>query len=293
MRTRSICLLLFLLLLGCAWTASAEELYFQKQSFPSDAASIDLGNIRVSDWNKFYNFLDQFEHLQHVDMFSTRVTGKRADEMTERYPGVSFGWTLSFGDHTVRTEATAFSTLHWSGAKVHSGTEISVVRYCKQLKALDIGHNGVKDLSFLYELPELRVLIIACNKVEDITPIGSLTKLEYLEMFSNQVTDLTPLHNLDHLMDLNIGYNRIGDVSQVYAMPQLKRLWMYNCINRNRQVKISEDELKELHKHLPETIIDTTHNPSEGGWRTGSHYETIHEIFQKGTYIPFEDSIPE
>ena len=52
----------------------------------------------------------------------------------------------------------------------------------------------------------------------------------------------------------------------------------------------TDEQLAELKAQLPDTVIDTTHNPSEGGWRVGSHYETIHAIFQSGVYTPFEDS---
>ena len=270
--------------------SSAEEISFRGISFPKYSVSIDLEKTTVKNWNEFYDFLSSFPNLKSVSMFATRVYMQRAEEMSEKFPNIEFGWTLCFAEHTVRSDATAFSTLHWSGATTHSSKDISIVKYCKKLQALDIGHNGAKDLSFLYELPDLRVLIIACNKIEDITPIASLKNLEYLEMFSNQITDITPLTQLEHLTDLNIGYNRISDLTPLYEMKQLQKLWMYNCIDRNRQVKISDEQLALLQEHLPNTVIDTKHNPSEGGWRTGLHYETIHQIFSSGKYIPFEDS---
>ncbi|MBQ9326146.1 MAG: leucine-rich repeat domain-containing protein [Clostridia bacterium] len=292
MRIRWIAFLMICCLLTGA--AHAEELTFHGQTFDSEAVSIDLGRITVyNQWDDLYRFLEQFPHLRAVDMYSTRVTIKRCEEMSSRFPNITFGWTLSFAEHTVRSDATAFSTLHFSGAKTHSSADISIVRYCKQLKALDIGHNGARDLSFLYDLPDLRVLIIACNKIEDLTPVGSLKKLEYLEVFSNQITDLTPLVGLEHLVDLNIGFNMIADLTPLYQMPQLQRLWMYNCINRNRQVKITDEQLAELKQHLPNTVIDTKHNPSEGGWRTGDHYDVIKRMFQNGVYEPFPDSFAE
>ena len=257
-----------------------------------NATYVDMGRVAVSDWNGFYAFLDQLKNLEKVDMYSTQVWKNRIDEMKARYPDIEFGWTMRVAEHSVRTDATAFSTLHGSSSTTHSANDIGLVRYCKDLKALDFGHNGVKDISFLYELPELRVLIMACNRLEDITPVASLKHLEYLEIFSNHISDLTPLVGLENLVDLNIGFNEIADLSPLCEMKQLKRLWMYNCIDRSKKIPVSEEQLAMLHEALPDCEINITSNPSEGGWRVHSHYDTIFRMFRSGVYEPFEDSKP-
>ena len=135
--------------------------------------------------------------LEKADMYDIPIDYRQADELKTLYPGIEFGWTLKIGtDHLVRTDATAFSTLHRSGSVIHSAKELSVLRYCKRLKALDFGHNGVDDISWLAELTDLRVLIIAVNRVSDITPLAGLTRLEYLEIFNNRITDISPLAGL-------------------------------------------------------------------------------------------------
>ena len=113
---------------------------------------LDLGETRAY-LSELEQFLDQFSNLEHVDMFSIPVTAKQIEELESRYPGVTFGWTIKMAEHTVRTDQTAFSTLHFSGAETHSAATFAPLKYCTQLRALDIGHNGVDDLSFLYDLP--------------------------------------------------------------------------------------------------------------------------------------------
>ena len=69
-----------------------------------------------------------------------------------------------------------------------------MLKYCTDLRALDIGHQAITDLSVIGEhLTELRVLIIADNKVTDLTPLSNLRHLHYLEFFVNRVSDLSPL----------------------------------------------------------------------------------------------------
>ncbi len=287
---RISCFLLTLILLCCPLffaAAPAEE-----AEDPAAVTYLDLGtkNRKLSEVMKL---LDQYPNLQKVDMFGTPVGYKNVEQLEQRYPGVEFGWTLRIGDHLVRTDVTAFSTLHLSGSQTHGQKEIALLRYCKNLRALDFGHNGCNDLNFLKDLKELRVLIIAINRITDISPLAGLTHLEYLEMFSNHVTDLSPLKGLTHLMDLNIAYNDIADYSPLYEMPWLKRLWLYNSTNRNRKTPVPQEVIDTLLEKLPDTEIDYKHNPTAGTWREHPHFEVIHAMFRSPDgYVPFEDSFP-
>lgn len=282
--------LIFLLMLN---TASAETATFRRKTFDTDATYIDLGNIAVYDFDAFYAFLDCFKHLEKVDMFETRMPKERIDEMAARYPDIEFGWTMMFAEHRIRTDITAYSTLHVAKAKKHSDEYISLVRYCKHLKALDFGHNAVTDLSFLYELPELRVLIIAVNQIADLTPIASLKHLEYLEMFNNYVTDLTPLAGLTNLIDLNISYNYIDDITPILGLKNLKRLWSCQATNRDNNTSLSKENLEKIREAIPGIDIYNYENPTGGTWRQHPHHFVIQRMFRRQEYIPFEDSFPD
>lgn len=259
---------------------------------PAQVTYLDLGP-KYKKLSEVEKLLDGYPNLEKVDMFGTPVGWKSVAELEKRYPGVEFGWTLKIGDHEVRTDATAFSTLHLSGSSTHGQNDIALLRYCKQLRALDFGHNGCNDLSFLADLKELRVLIVAINRITDISPLAGLTKLEYLEMFSNHVTDISPLKNLTHLMDLNISYNDIQDYSPLYEMPWLKRLWLYNSTDRNKKTPVPQDVIDTLLEKLPDTEIDYKHNPTAGTWREHPHFEVIHAMFRADGYVPFADSFPD
>ena len=259
-----------------------------------DPASVTELKLRQKmSYSDVKELLSQYPNLEKVDMYATHLTASQADELAALYPRIEFGWTLKIGtDHLVRTDAEAFSTRHRSGSPGHSTKEISVLRYCKRLQALDIGHNNVDDISWIAELPDLRVLIIAINKITDLTPLAGLDKLEYLEAFSNRVTDISPLKGLKRLMDLNIGYNRIEDFTPLYGMTQLKRLWLFRAANRGIP-GVPQDVTKTLKEKLPQTQINWKAEPTLGGWREHPHYDVIHEMFAGIYYIPFSDSVPD
>ena len=300
------CLCLFAV---AGWAEGEQaEIVFQKGfSVPADATTIDFGSVRIQQWDKLIPFLKQFPNLERVDMYETPLSAKRIRELAETFPEVTFGWTMALGSsscrHWVRTDATAFSTKHGSASETHGSEAFEPLKYCTQLLALDIGHNKVEDLSFLYDLPELRVLIIGRNNVKDLTPVGSLKHLEYLEMFSNRVADLTPLANCTELLDLNICYNRISDVSALTGLKKLGRLWMRRADYYTDYLtpELSEEQVESLRAALPDTKIDTVSEPTHGQWRTDNdkddgvkspHYAVIHQMFKEGRYIPFEESMP-
>ncbi len=118
---------------------------------PAQVTYLDLGP-KYKKLSEVEKLLDGYPNLEKVDMFGTPVGWKSVAELEQRYPGVEFGWTLKIGDHEVRTDATAFSTLHLSGSATHGQNDIAVLRDCNQLRALDFGHYGCNDLSFLADL---------------------------------------------------------------------------------------------------------------------------------------------
>ena len=283
---------------------TGQALSFEGKSYSKKAEYIDLGDTVVKDFDAFIRFLDKMPNLKQVDMWKNKMTKEQCDRLAKRYPNMRWGWTMVIKnwdhEHLVRTDYTSWSTLHNNRSAKHGSEDFSVLKYCWDLKALDIGHNKVESLDFLYDLPDLRVLIIACNAVTDITPIGSLKKLEYAELFNNKITDITPLKKCKHLLDLNLGFNKIKDLSPVKKLKHLQRLWLFS----SQQMKVSPPKatVDDIQKALPDTQIDTTHHPTTGTWRyirgnrKHPHYACIVQMFGEDhlhpryEYVPFDDS---
>ena len=253
---------------------------------------VDLGGERIGDWDAFYRFLSSLPRLKRADLFATPIRADRIEELHERFPGVRFGMTMLLGDHTLRTDAAAFSTLHSPYSSPHDEKDLSLVRYCTGLYALDLGHNRLEDLSFLRGLPELRVLILAMNRISDISVLAELHHLEYLELFNNRIGDISCLAGLPWLTDLNLVQNRIDDMTPVTRIGSLKRLWMGRYHMQLKTPQITETA-RAVQAALPGCRVDAVSQAVGGDWRSHPHYETIRRIFSSGVYEPFPDSPPE
>lgn len=254
----------------------------------AEVLDFDAAGIQVTDAQALAALIDQMPNLREVRMYDSQLSRKDMEWLFDAYPDVFFGWTIRFSIHTVRTDATAFSTLHYSQLtnkrdSYHKSDELSVLRMCTKLKALDMGHNKLTDLSFLEGLTELRVLILCPNyAVTDLTPVASLPHLEYLEVFSTNTKDVSALANLKNLRDLNLACSdRLKDISPLYDLPNLERFW---C----GKTPVPKEQQAMMEQTHPGCAFDWVNLPTRGGWREHPRYDVIVEMFKRGEYIPFE-----
>lgn len=251
--------------------------------------NFDEAGIRVTDARALSDAITRLPNLTDVLLFESELSREDMEWLFYRHPDIFFGFTLHIASHVIRTDDTAFSTLHTTRTKTetdweHTTEELSVLRLCTKLKGLDIGHNKVTDLSFLSDLTELRVLILGPGYyISDLAPLAALTKLEYLEAFSTDASDISMLAAMTQLKDLNLARSsRLDDLSPLYELPNLERFWGYGC-------DVSRKEQKRLEKNHPGCEFDWLHNPTGGTWREHPRYQVIYEMFQTGEYIPFDE----
>ena len=252
------------------------SIYGQTVSW-SDTA-IDLGETVVTDYDELIRFLTAFPSLTTVDMYATPIYKPEIERLAAAFPDTLFGWTMRVGNHTIRTDATAFSTL-FRDSRVeprHTSEEFEIIKYCRNLYALDLGHMYIDDTTFISGLTELRILILAKAELTDITPLASLVKLEYLELFCNRIVDISPLAGMTELSYAELSVNEIKDFSPLYNLPKLKRI----NVTRNDKSVLKDD----LRKAMPDCRIDISLNPTQGNWRKSARYRWARRIFHTGTY---------
>lgn len=256
---------------GCGVTADTQ------------ATTLDFGDVKVKDVDALVALLDELPLLTSVDMYESRLTNDEMDMLTQRYPQIFFGWTVRAGDHRLRTDATAFSTLHRPKKDAeHRTRDFYALKFCTKLEALDLGHNAITDISFLADHPQLKVLILACNDIKDISVLAQLTELEYLELFTNKFTDITPLAGLTNLIDLNLSNNAITDLTPLYGLTKLERFRL--CMDGH----LSDSQREEFEATFPECESGWLTHPTGEGWREHPRYDVIYRIFHSGVYEPFK-----
>jgi len=282
MKRLAAAVLMLVMLAACA---CAETVTFSGTEIDLGAEMIDFGKNKVTDVDGLCALIERMPNLREVRMYRSKLSEEEMDRLFYGYRHVFFGWTLRVGDHDVRTDQTAFSTLHTSSPKpAHKTKSFVKLKYCTKMLALDFGHNHVDDISFLAEMPQLRVLIIGQNRVSNISVLAGLHDLEYLELFSNRIVNWWPLVGLTKLKDLNIKYNPGTDITPIMQMTWLERFWA-----GFDRYQIPGDQRKAMEAAVPTCEYNWTQHPTGGTWRKHPRYFVIKEMFRTGKYIPFEE----
>lgn len=262
-----------------------------------DTEVLDFGDRRVTDYDLLALYLRCFPNLKKVLLYKSVNFAADRDMLCAAFPEIDFGFTVRFlsDKYAVETaDVTAFSSLQ-DGAPPHLyDYHMWWLKYCPNLVALDLGHNGLRDLSFLRDAPKLRVLILADNDVSDISPLADLPDLEYAELFLNHITDLSPLRNLKNLKDLNLSFNDgVTDITPLLDLPNLERLWL------SWNTAIPAEQIARLRERYPDAEIVTRSYGSTGviylddgseapGWRDHPRYPVIYHMFNHGGYVGWD-----
>ena len=229
-----------------------------------DAEKLDFRGIKIRDnGDALYKALSCMNHCTYVDMDSTGVSYESLEKMQGLFKDTKIVWRVWFGEnYSVRTDVERIlASKPTVGGMI---TDASVLKYCKDVKYLDLGHNDeLADLSFVSEMPNLEVLIVAMTAITDISPLRNCPKLEYLELNSTNVADVSPLQNLTGLHHLNIANcPKLRDITALYGLTELERLWI------GRDTPVPADQAKRMKELVPACKVNTTADDPHGdAWR--------------------------
>ena len=253
----------------------------------TETREIDFGQRSVTDEEALQldDALPYMPHLEKVSMYESRLSQETMDHLFDTYPDVFFGWTfyVGHGSWELRSDITAFSTLNTSRSTRRPTEEFRNLRFCKNLMALDLGHNAIDDISWLSAYPHMRILILADNKISDFSVLSELKELEYAELFINELPSFDCLANHDRLVDLNICYDMVvgttsrDDITPLFTLTNLERLWIYHN-------GLNEDQLNQLREALPNTQIETPKESTGAGWRDHWRFRVMIDMFKARTY---------
>lgn len=229
-----------------------------------DTEKLDYRGLPIRDnGDALYSVLSCMNHCTYVDLDSTGISDSSLEKMRDLFPQTKIVWRVWFGEnYSVRTDTERIlASKPTVGGMIE---DASMLRYCTDVKYLDLGHNDdLADLSFVSSMPELEVLIIAMTGVTDISPLRSCPKLEYLELNSTNIADLRPLENLTGLHHLNIAAcPNIKDITPLYGLTALERLWI------GRDTPVPAEQAQRMKELVPGCKVNTTADDPHGdAWR--------------------------
>jgi len=244
----------------------AFSIYGRNYSF--DDTEIDLNHMPLGDNGaQVFQAARCMRNLEYLDMDFCGVPNEVMEQIRDGLPGVKVVWRIWFGSvYSVRTDVEKILASKPSAGGMLSDQDTKVLKYCTDVKYLDLGHNMyLNDISFISWMPKLEALILAMNDITDISPLANCPELEYLEIQTNgRLGDLSPLANCPKLAHLNIVQCRnVADISPLFGLEKLERFWL------GSGNMVSEEQKEQFRQLFPDCIFNeyAFSDPTSDGWR--------------------------
>ena len=245
---------------------------FQGTVYPCDTTE-----LTVTELTGLEDAIRYLPEVNYIDLIESDATVEDLDRYDAIRPGIFYYWSFVQKDihweTVVRTDIQAYSTLQINSAADGGGRTDAdmypMLKYCKKLKALDLGHNDLTDASIrlIGELTDLEVLILGDNpNLTDLSPLGNLTKLTFLEIFLNHdVKDFSFLYKLTNLDMLEACYcDHLTSLDFLDNMPNFK-------VGMFKFSGVSSEEFIKWQAKLPEgawmVYYDGDPYSCSSGWR--------------------------
>ncbi|MBQ1632385.1 MAG: hypothetical protein II049_06140 [Clostridia bacterium] len=255
--------------------------------FDSFTEELDLSGETIESYEAFSDAIARFPKLRKLLLHDCSLSDEQLAALRDRYPDAGIVWTVHFSHWRVATDAVAFSTMQSGYTTNRMKTkDVQVLRYCKDLIALDLGHNDISDIEWIRDLQNLQVLILANNwDLVDLSPIGSLKKLKYLELFMCNFSDISPLANLPELLDVNLFITRVEDVTPLLSCKKLERIWLGERV----VARVGAEGIQQLVDAFPDAEFDlVSAGSTKLGWREHPRYFAMRQMFEENIAIePF------
>lgn len=254
------------------------------ETYPWDTELLDFNGVPIDDPSPIEAALPYLPRLKTVEMCDCGLSNEAMDALNRRHEDVKFVWRVYFSGYNLRTDAEYFvASAFGDPPPAVLNQHLPILAYCTELRALDLGHMYITDLSFIQSMPHMTYLILAESSVSDLSPLAGLKELKYIEAFLTGIWDLSPLLECPALEDLNICYTWVGADNAMAVLPemkQLQRLWWCNTT-------LNTVQQQELFAALPDCLMffQRGGQSTGGAWRYHENYYEMRDAFDMW-YMP-------
>lgn len=214
-----------------------------------------FGDEGLEDFRKLLPLMHKLTYLK-LDWCGT--TDEAMAQLRDDFPEIKIVWRVFFHEYNCLTDTLKI----WANWTVNDMNN-DCLKYCTDVKYLDLGHTMITHCEWARNMPDLEVVIMGDCNLKSIEPLRECPKITYLEIFSSKVTDLSPLEDLTELKYLNISNLKIDDITPMYGLNNLIKV---NSTMNGSIPQEQIDKFRELQPQCVATFLDHG-NPTGYDWR--------------------------
>lgn len=221
------------------------ELFGQTVTTRTDTLKYKKVPIGDDGIEYFRTVLPYLPELRYLSFDRCDTTDEIVNQLRDDFPDVKIAWRIFFKGFSCMTDVEKI----WAIGSLYT-SDCDVLKYCRDVKYLDLGHNNIKYIDFVKDMDKLEVLILSMGTLRDLSPLEGHTALEYLEVTCSFFSDLSPLASCTGLKHLEISLDHnITDITPLYGLDLERFYSLYN----NNVPSSQYEEFAALH---PDCEID-------------------------------------
>ena len=194
------------------------------QEISTDMERVEYFQVHIGDEGlpQFRTLLPLMQNLTYLRLDWCDTTDEAMAQLRDDFPEIKVVWRIFFNQFNCLTDTyrlwATYSVKEW---------ETGPLKYCTEVRYLDLGHNRIKTIDFCNYMPHLEVVILAETMVEDLTPLRNCPEITFLELFGNgRLADISGVEALTKLEHLNMTRLRhVTDISPIMHLENLQRMY--------------------------------------------------------------------
>ena len=228
--------------------------------------------------------LDILPNCTYFLMDTCGVDNEVMAQLRDDYPNTKVVWRVFWNK-----KYHALTDVEMINANRVSTDEVQVLKYCTDVKYLDVGHSSnLRSIEFTRYMPKLKICIIVDSGVESLEPLANCPDLEWLEIvFCRKITDLSPLTNCKKLRGVNMStaYG-IKDLTPLFELENMERLYLGKSSVKMDMYRKAVEEMPNCWVTRSNKIVSGISGNYAVGWRLDSGgtlsqwYLEIRDIFR-------------
>ena len=227
------------------------------QVLNTKSKSLNYKNINIGDTGlaQIQDALAVMPDCTIVSLDNCSVSDEAMSKFRDEHPDKKIVWRIFVDSYSVMTDAEVILMRN-----TVTTNEATPLKYCTNVKYLDMTGCKINDFRFLANMPNLECVVLQLTQVSDLSPLQNCQNLTWLDLTNcSAVSDVSPLSNLKNLKYLNLSATRVKELSPLDSLP----LERFKCA----KTSIKPAELSDFQAKHPNCAVSTIGSLVGKGWR--------------------------
>lgn len=251
------------------------KLFGQTVSTTTEKLTYTNTTIGDSGLDQIRDALAVMPNCTDVYLDNCKVSNDAMAQLRADYPDINVVWRIFVDDYSVLSDTETILMRY-----TVNNQEAEPLKYCTNVKYLDMANCKINDFSFLSNMPDLECAVLQNTNISDLSVLQNCKNLTWLNLTNcTGLRDVTPLSDMDSLKYLNLSATKVKDLSPLSKV-SLER---FKCA----KTSLTPAELSEFKSRHPSCLVTSTGNMTGMGWRYDdanqkepfAYYTKMKEVF--------------